>query len=47
MANVDLFNAAVAGMIIGWWMRDIGRAARAIADRIECSVGLRKKGAGE
>lgn len=30
MANVDLFNAAVAGMIIGWWLRDISRAARAL-----------------
>lgn len=33
MANVDLFNAAVAGMIIGWWLRDIGRAARALLER--------------
>ena len=33
MAIVDLFNAAVAGMIIGWWMRDIGRAARALLER--------------
>lgn len=33
MAIVDLFNAAVAGMIIGWWLRDIGRAARAILER--------------
>ena len=33
MATVDLFNAAVAGMIIGWWLRDIGRAARALLER--------------
>ena len=33
METVDLFNAAVAGMIIGWWLRDIGRAARALLER--------------
>ena len=33
MANVDLFNSAVAGMIIGWWLRDIGRTVRALLER--------------
>lgn len=33
MAMTELFNAAVAGIIIGWWLRDIGRAARSLLER--------------
>ena len=33
MEAVNLFNAAVAGLVIGWWMRDIGHALRALLER--------------
>ena len=33
MSAIDLFNAATGGFIIGWWMRDIGRAVGALLER--------------
>lgn len=33
METVHIMNAVIAGMIIGWWLREIGRCLSGILER--------------